>query len=57
MTSASSDSLIASKGGGWKQPPKTSETTKSITMKFLPDIGIDKEAQNQNKIWHYWSGL
>ena len=42
MTSASSDSLIASKKGGWKQPPKTSETTKSMTMKFVPDIGIDK---------------
>jgi hypothetical protein len=26
----------------WKQTPKISGTTKGITMKFLPDVGIQK---------------
>ena len=46
MTSAISDSLMLS--GGWKQhPPEISKTTKGMTMKFLPDSGTYKEAQNQ----------
>ena len=31
-------------------PPKNSETTKVVTMQFLPDVGIYKEAQNQKKL-------
>ena len=38
MASAFSDTLMAS--GGWFHPPKISETTKGMTMKFLPDVGI-----------------
>ena len=39
MISAFSDSLMASGISG---------STKDMTMKFLPDVGIDKEKQNQN---------
>ena len=45
MASAFSDSLIAS--GGWFHPPEISGTTKGMTMKFLPDVGVYKEARNQ----------
>ena len=49
MASAFSDSLMAS-GGGWKHPPEISKTTKGMTMKFIPDGGTYKEAQNQKNI-------
>ena len=42
MVSAFSDSLMASGGG----TPEISGTTKGMTMKFLPDVGIN-EALNQ----------
>ena len=48
MAYAFSDSLMAS--GGWFQPPNISGTIKGMTMKFLPDVGIRKEARNQKKI-------
>ena len=48
MASAFSDSLIAS-GGGRNIPRKISGTTNGRTMKFLPDVGFYKEAQNQKK--------
>ena len=48
MASDFSDSLMAS-GGGVPAPPKISGTTKGMTMKFLPDVGIHKEARNQKK--------
>ena len=44
MATASSDSLMASGG------EKISGTTKGITMKCLPDVGIHKETQNQKQI-------
>ena len=53
MASAFSDSLMAS--GGWFHPPKISGTTKGMTMKFLLDVGIYKEAGND--FLHNWSGL
>ena len=40
MASAFSDSLMASGVGGSTPPPKISGTTKGMTMKFLPDVGI-----------------
>ena len=40
MASAFSDSLMASGGGVVPPPPKISGTTKGMTMKFLPDVGI-----------------
>ena len=49
MASAFSDSLMAS-GGWFHPPPKISGTTKGMTMKFLPDVGIHKEARNQRNI-------
>ena len=49
MASAFSDSLMAS-GGGVPPPPKISGTTKGMTMKFLPDVGIYNEARNKKKI-------
>ena len=39
MASAFSGSLMASGGDGFT-PPKISGTTKGMTMKFLPDVGI-----------------
>ena len=39
---------MASKGEA-KAPPKISETTKDMTMRFLPHVGIYKEAQNPKK--------
>ena len=48
MASAFSDSFMAS-GGGWFHPPNISETTKGMTIKFLPGVGIHKEARNQEK--------
>ena len=47
MGSASSDNLIESRGAGNTHTPKISGTTKGMTMKFLPDVGIYMEAQNQ----------
>ena len=46
--SALFDSAIAS--GGWVVPPKISKTTEPMTMKFLPDVKLNKETQNQKKI-------
>ena len=43
MTSAFSDSLMASGGA------EISGTTKGMTMKFLPDVGVYKEARNQKR--------
>ena len=34
-------------------PPWDLEITKGISMKFLPDVGTHKEAQNQKKIDNY----
>ena len=31
------------------QPPESSDTTKHMTMKFLPDAKLSKEAGNQKK--------
>ena len=45
MASAFSDSTMAS--GGWFDPLEISGTTKGMTMKFLPDVGIYKEARQQ----------
>ena len=36
-------------GGVVPPPPKISGTTKGMTMKFLPDVGIHKGARNQKK--------
>ena len=47
MASAFSDSLMAS--GRGVHPPEISGTTKGMTMKFLPDVGVYKEARNQKK--------
>ena len=47
MASAFSDSLMAS--WGWFHPPEISGTTKGMTMKLLPDVGVYKEARNQKK--------
>ena len=47
MASAFSDSLMAS--GGGSTPPEISGTTKGMTMKFLPDVGIHKEARKIKK--------
>ena len=47
MASAFSDSVMAT--GGVPPNPKISGTTKGMTMKFLPDVGIHKEARNQKK--------
>ena len=33
--------------GLWFHPPEISGTTKGMTMKFLPDVGVYKEARNQ----------
>ena len=44
-----SDSLMTF-GGGF-QPPENSGTTKGMTMKVLPDVGIHKEARNQKLFW------
>ena len=46
MAPAFSDSLMAS-GGCGSTPPEISGTTKGMTMKFLPDVGVYKEARNQ----------
>ena len=44
--------------GGVPPPlPKISGTKKAMTMKVLPVVGIHKEAQNQKKVWHNYSGL
>ena len=57
MTSAFSDSLMASGEGGGGTPPEISGTTKGMTMTFLPDVGIHKEARNQKKNCHVWPRL
>ena len=44
MISAFSDSLMASWGG---PPPDILGSTKGMTMKFLPDVGICKETRNK----------
>ena len=44
MASAFSDSLMAC--GGWN----LSGTTKGMTIKFLPNVDIHNETQDQNKI-------
>ena len=49
MGSASSDNLIESRGAGNTHTPKISGTTKGMTMKFLPDVGIYKGEQNKRK--------
>ena len=56
MTSAFSDRLMASGGGGGgggggcsTPSPEISGTTRGMTMKFLPDVVIHKEARNQKK--------
>ena len=49
MASAFSDSLMTSVGGG-PPLPKISGTTKGMTMKFLPDVGVYREARNQKKV-------
>ena len=36
--------------GGWFYPPEISGTTKGMTIKFLADVGIYKEARNQKEI-------
>ena len=50
MASAFSNDLMASGGGGgWFQSREILGTTKGMTMKFIPDVGIHKEAQNKKK--------
>ena len=51
LASAFSDSLMAS-WGLFHPPTKISGTTKGMTMKFLLDVGIHKETQNQKKFGH-----
>ena len=48
MAFALFDSLIAS--GGWYHPPKISETTGSMTMTFLSDVKLSKEAWKREKL-------
>ena len=48
MASAFSDSLMTS--GGGSTPHEISGTAKGMTMKFLPDVGVYREARNQKKI-------
>ena len=48
MAYAFSDNLMAS-GGRWIHHPEISRTTKGMAMKFLPDVGNHKEAQNYKK--------
>ena len=49
MAAAFSDSFNGIWGRWVHPPPKISGTTKGMTMKFLPDVGIHKEARNQKK--------
>ena len=42
------DSLMAS--GGVCIPPRISKAIIGMTLKFLPDVGIDMEEQNQRRI-------
>ena len=49
IASALLDSAIASEGVV-PTPPKISETTGPMTMKFLPDAKLSGEARNQKKI-------
>ena len=35
---------------GIKTTPKISQISQGMTMKFLPDVGIYKEAQNQKNV-------
>ena len=37
-------------GGWYHPPPKISENTERMTLKFLPDVKLGKEARNQKKI-------
>ena len=51
---------MASEGGGGgagSTTPDISGTTKGMTMKFLADLGVHKEARNQKNFLHNWSGL
>ena len=50
---AFSDSLMASRG--MVPPPEIPGTIKGTTMKFLPDVGIHKEARNKKMLT--WFGL
>ena len=51
MASALFDSLMASGGkGSGTIPPKIAESTGPMTMKFLLDVKLNKEARNQKKI-------
>ena len=50
MVSAFFDSSMASGRVGGSASPKISGTTKGMTMKFLPDVGIHKEARNKKKL-------
>ena len=49
MASTFSDSLMASRGGGF-HPPEISGTAKGMTIKFIPDVGIYNEARNKKKL-------
>ena len=56
MASAFSDSFNGIWGGGGSTPTKILGTTKGMTMKFLPDVGTHKEAQNKKKMTYLtWS--
>ena len=54
MASAFSGSLMAS--GGGTTPPEISGTTKGMTMNFLPNVDIHKEARNKKNVFDM-SGL
>ena len=54
MACAFSDSLMASGGGSTR--PEISGSKHGMTMKFLPDVGIHREARNQ-KCFFDISGL
>ena len=44
-------------GGGIHNPPKVLGATIGMTLKSLPDVGIDIEAPKQNNEFrHNWSG-
>ena len=39
------------------QPAKISGTTEGTTLQVSPDVGIYKEAQDKENLWHNLSGL
>ena len=55
MSSVFSDSLIAS--GGWFHSPEIARTIKGITMKFLLDVGIYKEASHEVPLLYMNEGI